>query len=129
VSGAASLLQELAGIGASIKSAGAQLILRAGPNPIPPALVRRAREVKQGLIEILAMPESEIVRWLDQHPAPSPPGRCAWCREAERSDAVVVPFGVAPGTHTWLHARCWAAWHAARRTAAAAAIVAQGGRS
>jgi hypothetical protein len=129
VNAAASLIQELAGIGASIKPAGAQLILRAGPNPIPPALVRRAREVKEGLIEILAVPESEIVRWLDLHPAPSPPGRCAWCRESDRSDAVVLPFGTVPGTHTWLHARCWSAWHAARRATAAAAIIAGGGGS
>jgi hypothetical protein len=129
VNAAASLLQELAGIGASIKPAGAQLILRAGPNPIPPALVRRVREAKQGLIEILHAPENEIVRWLDQHPAPSHPGRCAWCREADRSDTVVLPFGTVPGAHAWLHARCWSAWHASRRTTAAAAIMAQDGQS
>jgi hypothetical protein len=29
---------------------------------------------------------------------------------------------------TWLHARCWGAWHAARRATAAAAILAQGPR-
>jgi hypothetical protein len=125
VSSAAGLLQELAGIGASVTPAGAQLILRAGPNPVPPALVRRVREAKQDLIEILHAPESRIVRWLDEHPAPSPPGRCAWCQQADRSDAVVLPFGTVPGTHTWLHARCWGAWHAVRRASAASALLAQ----
>ena len=127
MSAAASLLQELAGIGASIKPSGAQLILRAGPNPIPPALVRRVREAKQDLIGILLAPEGAIVRWLDEHPAPSSPGQCAWCRQPDRSDAVVLPFGTVPGTHTWLHARCWGAWHAARRATAAAAIIGQAG--
>ena len=127
MSAAASLLQELAGLGASIKPSGAQLILRAGPNPIPPALVRRVREAKQDLIDILHAPHSRIVRWLDEHPAPSSPGQCAWCRQPDRSDAVVLPFGTVPGTHTWLHARCWGAWHAARRATAAAAIIGRAG--
>jgi hypothetical protein len=67
-----------------------------------------------------------IVEWLNQHPAPSAPGRCAWCGNAESRSAVVLPFGTEPGTHTWLHAECWSSWHRARKTDAIAAIGAMG---
>ena len=56
-----------------------------------------------------------VVEWLNRHPAPSPPGRCAWCGDAESSSAVILPFGTEPGTHTWLHAECWPTWLQARR--------------
>ena len=114
------------GIGASVKPAGTQLILRAGPKPIPPTLVRRVREAKHDLIEFLYASEGRLVRWLDEHPEPSSAGRCAWCGQRETSDAVVLPFGTVPGTHTWLHARCWRLWNAARRATAACAIILQG---
>src|SRR5262249_25037811 len=32
-----------------------------------------------------------IVEWLNQHLAPSAPGRCAWCGRPESPDPVVVP--------------------------------------
>jgi hypothetical protein len=63
-----------------------------------------------------------VVEWLNQHPAPSAPGRCARCGRAESPSAVVLPFGAEPGPHAWLHAECWTAWHQARRTKAAAAL-------
>jgi hypothetical protein len=125
------VLEELAGIGAKIEPAGAQLILRAGPAAIPAALVRRVRAAKSDLIEILrpsgapdqaATRERHIVAWLDQHPSPSRAGRCAWCGDHESPDAIVLPFGTEPGTHTWLHAKCWRAWHAQRRTTALDAV-------
>jgi hypothetical protein len=59
--------------------------------------------------------EAEISEWLDQHPAPSPSGRCAWCGRLESLDAVVVPFGTVLGTHAWLHPECWSEWHKTRR--------------
>jgi len=52
-----SVLDELAGIGAKIEPAGAQLILRAGPTAIPAALVRRVREAKSDLRAL------ELARW------------------------------------------------------------------
>ena len=70
-----------------------------------------------------------VVRWLDQHPAPSPPGRCAGCGRPESLDAVVLPFGTALGTHAWLHAECWPAWHERRRVAAVASLCAADNRS
>lgn len=63
-----------------------------------------------------------VVEWLNQHPAPSAPGCCAWCGKAESPSAVVLPFGVEPGTHRWLHAECWSGWHRTRKTDAIAAL-------
>jgi hypothetical protein len=67
-----------------------------------------------------------VVDWLNQHPRPSAPGRCAWCGRTESPSAVVLPFGTEPGTHTWLHAECWPAWYRARRGEAEAALHAMG---
>jgi hypothetical protein len=65
--------------------------------------------------------EQAIIRWLDDHPAPSRAGRCAWCGHVELENSV-VPFGTVPGTHAWLHSECWPAWQAARREQAHAAL-------
>jgi hypothetical protein len=62
------------------------------------------------------------IEWLNQHPAPSAPGRCAWCGRPESHGVVVVPFGTEPGTHAWLHAECWPAWHQSRRAEAEMAL-------
>jgi hypothetical protein len=70
--------------------------------------------------------EARIVEWLNQHPAPSTPGRCAWCGRTETPGAVVLPFGTEPGTHAWLHAECWPAWYRARRADATEALAAMG---
>lgn len=70
-----------------------------------------------------------VIEWLNQHPAPSAPRRCAWCGKAESPGAVVLPFGTEPGTHTWLHAECWPGWHQARQTDAIAALGAMGVRA
>ena len=136
------LLSDLAVIGATVESAGDRLILRAGPTAIPARLVNRVREAKADLIATLAHQEASeqdssgksrcqfkcrtvdacMVKWLNQHPAPSASGRCAWCGELESRGAVVLPFGTEPGTHTWLHAHCWPAWHQSRREEAAIAL-------
>jgi hypothetical protein len=63
-----------------------------------------------------------VVEWLNRHPAPSVPGRCAWCGEGESSSAIVLPFGTEPGTHTWLHGECWPNWFSSRRATAIAAL-------
>ena len=131
------VLDELAGIGAKIEPAGENLILRAGRTAIPASLVRRVRDAKNDLIAILSLSaareqpdefsiEARLVQWLDQNPMPSPAGRCAWCGNRETSDAVVVPFGTVPATHTWLHPRCWRPWEIARRATALSHV--QGGQ-
>jgi hypothetical protein len=138
---ASDLLADLAMIGATVEPAGDRLVLRAGSIAIPATLVIRVREAKADLIAMLAVRkdrgpvredqepisksadqqfkrrtlEASIVEWLNRHPVPSAPGRCAWCRRPESPTAVVLPFGIEPGTHTWLHAQCWPAWHEARR--------------
>jgi hypothetical protein len=67
-----------------------------------------------------------IVEWLNRNPSPSAPGRCAWCGQAESNDAVVLPYGVEPGTHIWLHAECWPAWQDTRRSQAREALARMG---
>jgi hypothetical protein len=115
------LLDELAQLGATIELSGTQLILRAGTTAIPSELVRRVRTAKSELITLLPVQASErptedrIVEWLNQYPAPSFAGQCAWCSGRESEDAIVLPFGTEPGTHTWLHPGCWPAWQAMRR--------------
>jgi hypothetical protein len=66
--------------------------------------------------------EQHIVRWLDEHPEPSEPGRCAYCGETETRARPVVPFGTVSGTHTWLHSGCWRAWRGQQRFRAVMAI-------
>ena len=66
--------------------------------------------------------EQRIVRWLDEHPEPSEPGRCAYCGETESRARPVVPFGTVFGTHTWLHSGRWRAWRAQRRFRAVLAV-------
>jgi hypothetical protein len=136
------LLNDLAVIGATLQPAGDRLILRAGPTAIPVALVNRVREAKADLIATLAGheaceedPSGEsqrqfncrtleacVIEWLNQHPAPSQSGRCAWCGRLESRGAVVLPFGTEPGMHAWLHADCWPAWHQSRRREATMAL-------
>src|SRR6516165_3798418 len=66
--------------------------------------------------------EQHIVRWLDEHPEPSEPGRCAYCGEMETRGRPVVPFETAPSTHAWLHSGCWRAWRGQRRFRALMAV-------
>jgi hypothetical protein len=93
----------------------------------PPAFIadqcgqRRIGELPVQQLKQLSF-EARIVEWLNQHPAPSTPGRCAWCGRTETPSAVVLPFGTEPGTHAWLHAPCWSSWHQVRRADAIAAL-------
>jgi hypothetical protein len=154
MSPARNLLEDLAIIGAMIEPAGDRLILRAGPIAIPAKLVSRVRQAKADLLATFAADneradipaggellhvggqqglkvkvrtiESFIIEWLNEHPAPSGPGYCAWCGKPESPSAVVLPFGNVPGTHVWLHAECWSRWHAARRRDALKALQTMG---
>ena len=63
-----------------------------------------------------------VVEWLNQHPSPSEPDRCAWCGKPG-DVGVVVPFGVEA---TWLHHDCWKPWHQQRRHEAVSALAEMG---
>jgi hypothetical protein len=114
----ASLLDEISRIDATIKVVDGRIILRAGSQPIPANLVCRIRQAKRELSEFiiahalyLKTTPLSLIHWLNEHPAPSRIGECVWCGKPESRDGTVLPFGTEPGTHTWLHAECWLAWH------------------
>jgi hypothetical protein len=66
--------------------------------------------------------EQKIIRWFDDHPESSEPGRCTYCGEMETRARPVVPFGAVPDTRTWLHSGCLRAWRAQRRFRAVMAV-------
>jgi hypothetical protein len=70
--------------------------------------------------------DSCVIEWLSRNRDRSLPGRCVGCGGAQVSSHPVVPFGVEPGSHAWLHANCWAAWHARRNAMAVAALASMG---
>jgi hypothetical protein len=63
-----------------------------------------------------------VVEWLNRNPVRSPPGRCLGCGDREHADDPMLPYGVEPCGHAWLHSRCWPTWHAARKTEAVVAL-------
>jgi hypothetical protein len=65
-----------------------------------------------------------IVEWLNRNPETTVPGQCVQCRQADRSDHVVVPFGTE--NHAWLHPECWPAWQEVRRRRAASELLNMG---
>jgi hypothetical protein len=67
-----------------------------------------------------------VVEWLNRNPARSAPGRCLDCGDCEYGYDPLLPYGVEPTGHAWLHSRCWEAWHAARKRDAATAVKAMG---
>ena len=63
-----------------------------------------------------------IVEWLHRNPVRSTPGMCDRCGGRERHGTPILPFGVAPAGHTWLHGECWRPWYDERRRQARAAL-------
>ena len=112
---AAEALRAARASGVRLTVDGEGLVLEA-PTPPPPAVLDLLSRHKAEVVALLRA--RGVVEWLDQHPAPSPPGRCAWCGRPEARGAVVLPFGTEP--HTWLHTECWPAWHQERMAAALA---------
>ena len=90
------------------------------------AVPDKAAVAAEALTQVAPTPsltfEQHIVCWLDEHPEPSEPGRCAYCRETETRARPVVPFDTAPSTHMWLHSGCWRAWRGQRRFRAVMAV-------
>jgi hypothetical protein len=91
---------------------------RAGIAEFEGGLARDAAEVRAF--------ETCVCEWLNRNPAPSRPGRCAWCDKPECAGATILPFGIEQSGHTWLHDGCWADWHLERRAQATAALLAMG---
>jgi hypothetical protein len=118
------LLDNLAAIGGTVRPHGDELVVRAGVHPIPGTMIRQLRQAKADLLKLLT--EEAVLDWLDRHPYSSPPSACAYCGMPETPDAVVVPFGVEQGRHTWLHSECWHAWHRQRRADAGQRLTAGG---
>ena len=67
-----------------------------------------------------------VVEWLNRNPAHSPAGSCLGCGDRAHAHDPLLPFGVEPNGHAWLHSRCWPAWYAARQAKAVVALAAMG---
>jgi hypothetical protein len=81
----------------------------------------------------LTRPEAEaqafafcVVEWLSRHPECSPAGRCLGCGGRNQAYDALLPYGVEPTGHAWLHSRCWPAWYEARKAKAERALAAMG---
>jgi hypothetical protein len=132
---AAEALQAALEAGITIVLDGEALLLEADAKPAENVILALARQ-KEAILELLrngnntravertdrSANERSIIQWLNEHPAPSDPGHCAWCGSRELPGAVVLPFGTEPGTHIWLHAECWRPWHETRRNEARMAL-------
>jgi hypothetical protein len=67
-----------------------------------------------------------VVEWLNRNPERSPPGCCLGCGDREHAHDPLLPYGVEPYGHAWLHSRCWSAWYEARKAKAVSALTAIG---
>ena len=67
-----------------------------------------------------------VVEWLNRNPVRSPAGRCLGCGEREHAHDPLLPYGIEPTGHAWLHSRCWPAWHAGRKAKAGRRLAAIG---
>jgi TubC N-terminal docking domain len=65
-----------------------------------------------------------IVEWLNRNPEATVSGQCAQCRQPDRPDHVVVPFGTE--NHAWLHPECWRVWQERRRRRAVSTLMNMG---
>jgi len=81
----------------------------------------------------LPRPEAEtlafeccVVEWLNRSFERSPSERCLACGGGDSALDALLPYGVEPTGHVWLHSRCWPAWHAGRRAEAITALKAMG---
>ena len=70
--------------------------------------------------------EACVSEWLNHNPVCSLPGYCLGCNGRELAHDPLLPFGVEPTGHAWLHSRCWCAWYASREVEAIAALAVKG---
>src|SRR5262249_18426866 len=67
-----------------------------------------------------------VVEWLNRNPERSAAGRCVGCGDRAYAHDPLLPYGVEPAGHVWLHLRCWPAWYAARKAKAVSVLAAMG---
>jgi hypothetical protein len=67
-----------------------------------------------------------VAEWMNRNFECSPPGHCLVCGRGELVDNPLLPFGVEPTGHAWLHSRCWRAWSASREVEAVRALAVLG---
>jgi hypothetical protein len=67
-----------------------------------------------------------VAEWLNRNPVRSPSGRCLACGDRDHPHDPLLPYGIEPTGHAWLHGRCWPAWYAGRKAEAEAALKAMG---
>ena len=67
-----------------------------------------------------------VVEWLNRNVECSSSGSCLACGGGDSAHDALLPNGVEPTGHVWLHSRCWHAWHAGRKAEAVAALKALG---
>jgi len=67
-----------------------------------------------------------VVEWLNRNFVCSPPGRCLACGGCDHPHDPILPHGIEPTGHAWLHSACWSVWNAARKDEAVAALKAIG---
>jgi hypothetical protein len=67
-----------------------------------------------------------VCEWSNRRPICSSPDHCCWCGGTEREGNVLLPFGMEPAGHAWLHSACWQPWYAGRKADAIAALAAMG---
>lgn len=67
-----------------------------------------------------------VVEWLKRTFERSSTGHCVACGGGDRTHEMLLPHGIEPTGHAWLHSRCWPAWHAGRKAEAVVALKAMG---
>ena len=110
--------------GVEVTLDGDDLVLKAEVAP-PPRLLAILGRGKWDIVAALRLREAEerrsIVQWVNNHFASSPPGVCAHCGEAERSEDPLVLLFVG-NDRGEVHASCHPTWLAEREAEACRAL-------
>ena len=67
-----------------------------------------------------------VVEWLNRTFERPPAESCLPCGGRDSAHDALLPHGVDPTGHVWLHSRCWPSWHAGRKADAVLAFKAMG---
>jgi hypothetical protein len=106
------------GVGAKSIAEGPSLVLEAESRP-PLSVIAALRMLKGEVLE-LRRDEAETPfrrRVAQRTPGFIGPDTCCWCGGVERAEDILLPFGVSPSGHAWLHSRCWCPWQESRAMA------------